>query len=43
MTRRAMLESLVATDAVFSEGTSRTVPCGAVVLTPTLRVDSYVC
>jgi hypothetical protein len=39
--RRAMLESLVATDAVFSGDTSRAVPCGAVALTPTLRADSH--
>jgi ATP-dependent DNA ligase len=39
--RRAMLESLVATDAVFSGDTSRPVPCGSVVLTPTMRVDSH--
>jgi len=37
--RRAMLESLLPTDAVFSGDTSRDVPCGAVVLTPMLRVD----
>jgi hypothetical protein len=36
-----MLESLVATDAVFSGDTSRPVPCGAVVLTLTMRVDSH--
>lgn len=39
--RRAMVESLVATDAVFSGDTSRPVPCGAVVLTPTMRADSH--
>lgn len=39
--RRAMLESLVATDAVFGGGTSRAVPCRAVVLTPTMRADSH--
>jgi hypothetical protein len=37
--RRAMLESLLPTDAVFSGDTSRAVPCGAVVLTPSLRAD----
>ena len=39
--RRAMLESLVATDVVFSGDTSRPVPCEAVVLTPTMRADSH--
>ena len=39
--RRAMLESLLPTDAVFSGDTSRPVPCGAVVLTPTMRADSH--
>jgi len=39
--RRAMLESLVVTDAVFSGDTGRPVPCGAVVLNPTMRVDSH--
>jgi ATP-dependent DNA ligase len=38
--RRAMLESLLPIETVFSGETSRPVPCGAVVLTPTLRVDS---
>ena len=38
--RRAVLESLVATDAVFRGDASRPVPCGAVVLTPTMGVDS---
>ena len=37
--RRAMLEAIISTDAVFSGDASRAVPCGAVVLTPTLRVD----
>ncbi len=37
--RRAMLETIIPTDAVFSGDTSRAVPCGAVVLTPTLQVD----
>jgi len=36
-----MLESLVATDAVFSGDTLHPVPCGAVVLTLTMRVDSH--
>jgi len=36
-----MMESLVATDALFSGDTPRAVPCGAVVLTPTMRVDSH--
>ena len=35
-----MLESLGATDAVFSGDTTRTVPCGTVVLTPTMRAYS---
>ena len=39
--RRAMLESLVDTDAVFSGDASRSVPCGVVVLTPTMRADSH--
>ena len=38
--RRAMLESLLPTDTVVSGDTSRPVPSGAVVLTPTMRVDS---
>jgi hypothetical protein len=37
--RRAMMEALLPTDAVFSGDTSRAVPCGAVVMTPTMRVD----
>jgi hypothetical protein len=37
----AMLESLEATDAVFSGDTSRAVPCGTVVLTPKMRADSH--
>jgi hypothetical protein len=37
--RRVILEALLPMDAVFSGDTSRAVPCGAVVLTPTLRVD----
>ena len=39
--RRAMLETIMPTDAVFSGDTSRPVSSGAVVLTPTLRVDSH--
>jgi hypothetical protein len=38
--RRAMIESLMPTDAVFSGDTSRAVPYGTVVLTPTIRADS---
>jgi hypothetical protein len=38
--RRAMLESLLETEAVFSGDTSRSVPRGAVVLTPSMRADS---
>jgi len=36
-----MLDASIPTDAVFSGDTSRLVPCNAVVLTPTLRVDSH--
>ena len=39
--RRAMIESLIPTGAAFSGDNSRTVPCGTVVLTPTLRPDSH--
>ena len=39
--RRAMLESLLRRDAVFAGDASRMVPCGAVVLTPTLRAVSH--
>ena len=39
--RRTMVESLLPMDAVFSGDTSRAVPCGAVVLTPTMRADSH--
>jgi hypothetical protein len=39
--RRAMLEALLPCDAVFAGDTSRPVPCGAVVLTPTLRAVSH--
>ena len=38
--RRALLESLIQTDAVFSGDASRPVPCGAVMLPPTLRAVS---
>lgn len=40
--RRAMLEPFIPPDAVFSGDTSRDVPRGAVLLTPTLRVDHVV-
>ena len=36
-----MLEAFIPTDLVFSGDTSRAVPCGAVVLTPTMRADSH--
>ena len=39
--RRAMLESLVSCDPVFAGDTSRPVPSGAVVLTPSLRVETH--
>lgn len=39
--RRAMLETTIPTDAVFSGDTSRPVPSGSEVLTPTLRADSH--
>ena len=39
--RRAMLESLVPTDAVFSGDTSRLVSSGTAVLIATMRADSY--
>ena len=39
--RRALLESLLACDAVFGGDTDRPVPCGAVVLTPSRRADSH--
>jgi len=39
--RRATLESIVATDGVFSGDTARAVPCGAVVLTPSRRAHSH--
>jgi hypothetical protein len=40
--RRAMLESFLPCDPVFDGDTSRSVPCGAVMLTPSLRVDSHI-
>lgn len=39
--RRALLESLLPSDAVFGGDTARPVPCGTVVLTPTQRADSH--
>ena len=39
--RRAMLESLLPCDSVFDGDSSRPVPCGAVLLTPTRRTDSH--
>ena len=39
--RRAMLETIIPTDAVFSGDTARPVPCGAVVLTPSFRADVH--
>ena len=39
--RRAMLEALLPCHAVFGGDAANPVPCGAVVLTPTLRVDSH--
>ena len=39
--RRVMLEAIIPMDAVFSGDTARPVPCGAVVLTPTMCVDSH--
>jgi len=39
--RRTMLETIIPTDAVFSGDTLRPVPCGAVMLTPTIRADSH--
>ena len=38
--RRALLESLLPRDPAFEGDSSRTVPCAAVVLTPTLRANS---
>jgi ATP-dependent DNA ligase len=40
--RRAMLESLLPCDPVFDGDSSRPVPSGTVVLTPTRRADSHV-
>jgi hypothetical protein len=37
--RRAMLESIIPIEPVFSGDTTRPVPCGALVLTPTFRAD----
>jgi hypothetical protein len=39
--RRTMLEAIIPIDAVFSGDTSRAVPCGAVVLAPTMRAESH--
>jgi ATP-dependent DNA ligase len=39
--RRALLESLLPCDPVFDGDSSRPVPSGAVVLTPTRRADSH--
>ena len=39
--RRAMLEAIIPMDAVFSGDTSHAVPCGAVVLAPTMRAESH--
>ncbi len=39
--RRAILESLLPCDPVFAGDMSRAVPCGAVVLTQTIRADSH--
>ena len=39
--RRAILEAIVPADSVFSGDTSRPVPCGSVVLIPTMRADSH--
>ena len=38
--RRALLESLLPMDAVFRGDATRQVPCGAVVLAPTMRAQS---
>jgi hypothetical protein len=38
--RHTMLEALLPMDAVFSGEASRAVPCGAVVLAPTVRSES---
>ncbi len=39
--RRTMLESLLRCDPVFDGDSSRPVPCGAALLTPTRRADSH--
>ena len=39
--RRAILESLLPCEQVFDGDSSRPVPCGAVVLTPSRRADSH--
>jgi hypothetical protein len=39
--RRAILESIIAVEPLFGGDTSRAVPCGAVVLTPTVRIDPH--
>ena len=39
--RRALLESLLPCDRVFDGDSSRPVPSGAAVLTPTRRADSH--
>ena len=36
-----MLGTIIPTDTVFSGDTSRAVPCGALVLMPSLRTDSH--
>ena len=39
--RRAILESLLPCDPIFDGDSSRPVPCGTVLLTPTRRADSH--
>ena len=39
--RRAYLESLLAVDSAFAGEATRPVPCGALVLAPTLRVEAH--
>ncbi len=39
--RRAMLAALISCDPIFDGDTTRPVPCGSVVLTPTRRADSH--
>jgi hypothetical protein len=39
--RRAMLESFLPSDPVFAGDASRSVPNGAIILTPSLSVDSH--